>query len=269
MFDIPEKTNDTEVTIHPTAIVEKGAQLGKGVKIGPYAFVGSQVRLGDFVKVDMGAIIENDTSIDECTVVYPYATVGCTPQDLKYAGEPTNLIIGKRNSIRQYCNISVGTAGGGNTTKIGDDNLFMIRTHVGHDCTVGNHCILANGVTIAGHVTVLDHAILGGHSAVHQFTSIGALSMAAGGAIITQDVPPFCMVHGNRASVNGLNVVGLKRSGIKADDFQSIKKMYKIVFRTNMTLEDALANIDKDIPDSHYKTAWLSFIKESKRGICR
>lgn len=256
-----------DTTIHPTAIVDKNAQLGTGVQIGPRAVVGAGVRLGDRVQVGVGAIVEGETELGEDTVIYPYATVGSDPQDLKYAGETTRLVVGRRNKIREYVNISRGTIGGGGTTTIGDDNLFMVYVHIGHDSLVGNGCIFANSVAIAGHVEIADFAVFGGLSAAHQFTKIGKFAMIAAGSKVTQDVPPFCMVHGDRAKPNGLNIIGLRRAGISSLD--SIKIMYKRVFSDSLTVDAAIEAIETEVPSEWYRSEFVDFLKSSKRGLCR
>ena len=208
--NIPNNTH-----IHPTAMVSKGAELDVGVVIGPNAIVGPDVKLGKDVQVGASAIVSGHTTVGEGTKIYPMATVGSDPQDLKFAGEPTKLNVGKFNNIREYVNISLGTTGGGGETTIGDHNLIMVYSHIAHDCHVGNHCIFANSVQLAGHVIVGDYAVFGGLSGAHQFCRFGDRAMIAAGAIVVQDVPPFCLVQGDRARINGLNVVGLRRSGIE------------------------------------------------------
>lgn len=269
MFDIPDGTGSKEVTIHPTAIVEKGAQIGVGVTVGPFCHIGPKVKLQDFVRIENNVIVENRTSIGEKTIVYPFSTIGAFPQDLKFAGEDTKLEIGKENSIRQYVNISLGTDHGGGITKVGDSNLLMVYVHIGHDCKVGDNNVFANRVSLAGHVEVGSQAILGGHSAIHQFCKVGNLAISAGGAKVVQDLAPFCMAQGDRARTQGLNLVGLKRSGLTPDDIKSIKEMYKLVFKKGLPLEDALAQIEADFPETQYRKEWLDFIRSSERGLCR
>lgn len=258
-----------EVKIHPSAMVEKGAQLGTGVEIGPGAIVGQRAILGDGVKIGASAIISGRTTIGKSTVIFPHATIGSPPQDLKYSGEDTELVIGERNQIREYVNISLGTVGGGGKTTVGDHNLIMVYSHIAHDCHVGNECILANGVHLAGHVTVHNNVVFGGMSGGHQFCHFGERVMVAAGSIVVQDVPPYCMVQGDRATVQGLNVVGLRRAGVSSDEMTQIKKMFQIVFQQNLTLEDAIDKIRTNVPESVYQTKFLEFLKTSTRGICR
>jgi UDP-N-acetylglucosamine acyltransferase len=257
------------VVIHKTALIEKGAQLGVGVKVGPFALVGSSVVLEDRVEIKSHAVISGHTVIGEESVIYPFATLGSRPQDLKYNGGNTQFTCGARNSFREYCNISLGTEHGGGKTIIGNDNLFMVNTHVAHDCIVGNHCIFANGVSLAGHVQVDDHVVLGGHSACHQFILIAKHAMIAGGAMVSQDVPPFSLVHGNHAKVKGLNLIGLLRNSFSKIKILEIKKSFKIVFRSQLTIEEAKVEVIKQIKDVGIRNEWSSFLEDSARGICR
>ncbi|MEI6397325.1 MAG: acyl-ACP--UDP-N-acetylglucosamine O-acyltransferase [Pseudomonadota bacterium] len=259
----------TDTFVHSTAIIETGAQLGAGVKVGPYAIIGSDVVIGDGTEVQSHVIMKGRVRIGKNNLFSSFASVGSRPQDLKYKGEDTELVIGDNNMFREYCNLSLGTDGGGGVTKIGNDNLFMVNAHVAHDCIVGNNIIAANCVALAGHVVVGDGAVLGGLSAVHQFCRVGKLSMTAGGAMVTQDIVPYGMVHGDRARINGLNVVGLRRLGIRNSDLQDIKAMYHLVFDSNLTLDDALARIQKDVLDSEFRKVWLDFLKDGERGLCR
>lgn len=257
------------VVIHPSALVYKGAQLGTGVMVGPRAVIGPQVTLADGVQIGAGAVVEGKTSIGAGTYVYPMATIGSDPQDLKYRGEDTELIIGANNRLREYVNISTGTVNGGGRTTIGDHNLIMVYSHIAHDCTIGSNCILANGVHLAGHVRVFDFVVFGGMSGGHQFCRFGERAMVAAGGIVVQDVPPFCMVQGDRARISGLNVVGLRRSDLPKARLNDIKNMFKILFNENLTLETAMSRIELEVPDSDQRLAFLEFLKSSQRGICR
>lgn len=258
-----------DVEIHPTAIVGKGAQFGKGVKIGAYARIEGTVQLGDHVEVYSHGIVEGHTVIGARSRIGSFATVGTAPQDLKYAGEPTELRCGEDNFFREYCNISRGTATGGGRTTIGSNNLLMIHSHVAHDCVVNDHCVFANGVSLAGHVEIGYRVILGGHSAIHQFCKVGAYAMLGGGSILVQDVPPYVTVQGNHASPIGLNVIGLRRNGMTGARFDAIKRMYQLVYRENLTVEDALRAIAEEVAPSAEVDAFVTFIKNSKRGLCR
>ena len=273
MFDYsnfePHSNLSSYTHIHPSALVAKGAELDHDVVIGPNAIVGAAVKLAKGVRVGAGAMVTGHTEVGEGTYIYPMATVGSDPQDLKFADEPTQLTIGAHNRIREYVNISLGTVGGGGKTRIGDHNLIMVYTHVAHDCEIGSHCIFANSVNLAGHIVVGDYAVFGGMSGGHQFCRFGDRSMVAAGAIVVQDVPPFCLVQGDRARVNGLNVVGLRRSGISRAELTSIKKMFKIVYNENLGIEDARQKIASEVADSASKTLFVDFLRTSERGVCR
>lgn len=258
-----------QVTIHPTAIVENGAELGGGVEIGAYAIVGRQVKLGDGVKVDSHAVISGRTTIGSETRVHSFASVGSRPQDLKYADEDTELLIGKRNMIREYSNISLGTVGGGGKTVIGDGNLFMVFSHIAHDCIVGDECIFANGVAIAGHAVIGNSVVFGGLSALHQFCIVGDMVMVAAGAVATQDIPPYVMVHGNRAKPNGLNVVGMRRSSLSKDQIGDVKSAYRLIYSENLGIDEARSRISSELGDSLIRSKFLNFLDTSKRGVCR
>jgi UDP-N-acetylglucosamine acyltransferase len=269
LADLPEATGSGEVRVHPTAIVEKGAQLGKGVQIGPFCVVGSKAVLHDWVRLDSHVTVQGRTTIGERSAIYQFATIGVIPQDLKFRNEDTELVIGAENSIRQYVNISIGTEGGGGRTVIGKRNLLMVYVHVAHDCVIGDNCVFANAVSLAGHVTVKDHAFLGGYAAVHQFVKVGELAMLGGGSMVVQDVPPFVMVQGDRAAPIGLNIVGLKRAGFSTEEVKDIKAMYRLLYNENLTVEDCLSRIERDVSDSRWRKMFVQFIKASERGVCR
>ena len=256
--------------IHPTAIIAPGATLAPTVKVGPYAVIGEHVTIGAGTTVGPHAVIEGITEIGQDNQIFQFASIGAIPQDLKFHGENSTLKIGDRNKIREFVTIHLGTADGGGVTTVGNDCLFMAYSHIAHDCIIGNHVILANGATMAGHVEVDDYAILGGLSAVHQFGRIGCHVMASGGSMIAQDVAPYSIVQGDRAKVVGLNLTGLKRRGFSAEALANIKQLYKIVFRSNLKLDDALLQIEEDLDTGadEVKT-YLEFIKRSDRGLAR
>ena len=258
-----------DVKIHPTALVEKGAELGMGVEIGPFSFVGSKVILEDGVKLASHVVISGRSKIGARTRVWPFATLGTTPQDLKYNGEDTLFVCGEDNMFREYCNVSIGTAGGGGLTSIGSRNLLMNYTHVAHDCKIGSGCIIANGATLAGHIEVDDRAVIGGLTALHQFVKVGALAMLAGGSMVAQDVPPYVMVSGNRAKPVGINKVGLERAGFADSAISNIKRMYKTLFLSSSSLSDAKEAILKLSPGGPEIDTFVSFLNRSTRGICR
>jgi len=256
--------------IHPTAIISPGAQLDESVSVGPYAVIGEYVKIGSGTSVGAHAVIEGRTEIGCDNQIFQFASVGAIPQDLKFNNEETTLKIGDRNRIREFVTIHLGTADGGGETVIGNDGLFMAYSHVAHDCKVGNHVILANAATLAGHVVIDDFAIMGGLSAVHQFTRIGCHAMISGGTMIGQDIAPYSIAQGDRAKIVGINLTGLKRRGFDDEALRNIKNMYKIVFRSQLKLEEAIAQIvaQYDMTRPEVKT-YVDFIKASERGLAR
>lgn len=255
--------------IHPTAIVHPQAQLAADVEIGPYAIIGEHVKIGRGTKIGAHAVIDGWTEIGEENQIFHLTSVGGVPQDLKYRGETTWLRIGNRNIIREFATLQPGTVTGDGETTIGDNNLFMAYCHVAHDCHVGNRVIMANGATLAGHVVVEDFSILGGLCAVHQYTRVGESAMLAGGSMVGQDVPPYTIASGDRAELKGLNLVGLKRRGFSAENIAGIKKAYKLLVRSGLRLEEAVARIRAEIPLTPEINHFLEFVEKSKRGICR
>ncbi len=255
--------------IHSTAIIHPGAILAEGVQIGPYAVIGDQVTIGSGTSIGAHAVIEGPTEIGRDNRIFQFASVGAAPQDLKYHGEKSSLKIGDRNTIREFVTMHRGTESGGFKTIVGNDNLFMAYSHVAHDCIVGNRVILANGATLAGHVVVDDFAILGGLSAVHQFSRVGCHVMISGGAMVTQDVPPYTMAQGDRARPIGLNLIGLGRRGFSEETIRGIKKAYKLIFRSGLRLEEALGRIDAELEETPELQVFTDFIRSSERGIAR
>lgn len=225
-------------TIHPTAIVESSVQLGENVYIGPFCHLSGDVQLADRVKLMSHVVVAGRTFIGEGSEVYPFASLGHRPQDLKYHGEASTLIIGARNMIREYVTMQPGTEGGGMKTVVGDDGLFMAGSHVAHDCFIGNHVILANNATLAGHVIVEDYVIIGGLSAVLQFVRIGRHAIVGGMSGVAHDVLPFAAVKGEQAFLSGLNLIGLRRRGMQREDIYSLKKAYELLFTDVGTLEE-------------------------------
>ncbi len=256
--------------IHPTAIIEDGATVGADCKIGPYAVIGPEVTLGSKVELKSHAVIDGWTDIgDECTI-FPFASVGHIPQDLKFGGERTKLEIGKRNRIREGATISPGTEGGGGLTKIGDNNLLMMHTHVGHDCIIGNGNVLANYVGIAGHVIAGDNIVMGAHSGVHQFCRIGSGAMLAAFAAVVEDVIPYGTVSGNRAKLDALNLIGMKRRGHSKDEINAVRAAYKDIFHgeEGVLRERALAAREK-YADSALVMDVVDFMtSDTSRHIC-
>ncbi len=257
------------MSVHPTAIVAPGAGLHPSVEVGPYAVIGHQVQIGAGTTVGPHAVIEGRTRLGERNRVFQFASVGAQPQDLKYAGEDSALEIGNENLIREFTTLHKGTTGGGGVTRIGDRNLFMAYAHVAHDCQVGSGCVFANGATLGGHVEVGDHAILGGLSAVHQFTRVGRHAFVAGGSMVVKDVPPFCTAQGDRAELVGVNSVGLSRHGFSEEQIARVKEAYRILFRSKLPLEDALERLRTELGDQTEIQVLLSFVTTSQRGITR
>jgi UDP-N-acetylglucosamine acyltransferase len=255
--------------IHATALVHPEAKLHPSVEVGPYSVIGPQVTLGADTVVGPHAVIEGRTTIGARNRIFQFASVGAVPQDLKYDGEDTELVIGDENQIREFSTLHIGTAGGGGVTQVGNRNLFMAYSHAAHDCKVGNHCILANSATLAGHVELGDHVILGGLSAVHQFTRIGDFAFVAGGAMVAMDVPPYCTAQGDRAELVGLNTVGLARAGYSEDQIGRIKDAYKILFRSKLGLNEAIAKLRAEHGGHQEIDVMLDFVTSSKRGLTR
>jgi UDP-N-acetylglucosamine acyltransferase len=257
------------VKIHPTAIIEQGVELGIDVEIGPYTIVGQKAVLEDGVKLSSHVIIGPRSHIGARTRVWPFASLGTTPQDLKYHGEESSFRCGESNMFRESVTVSIGTEGGGGLTSIGSHNLFMAYTHIAHDCKIANRCIFANGATLAGHIEVDEGAVVGGLSALHQFIKIGSLAMLAGGSMVAQDVPPFTMVSGNRAKPIGLNKIGIDRAKFSEATQFNIKKMYKALYLSSLSLEESKKEIQTLTPAADEVKIFLDFLERSTRGICR
>ena len=255
--------------IHPQAIIEPGAMIGENVTIGPWTYVASNVVIGDDCHISANVVINGPTKIGKGNRVFQFASIGEECQDLKYAGEPTELIIGDNNTFRECCTIHRGTIQDNSLTQIGSNNLFMAYSHVAHDCLVGDNCIMANNASIAGHVHVGDYVIIGGMSGVHQFCHIGAHSFIAATSLVVKDVPPYVMASGNGAKPYGLNSEGLKRRGFAKETISDIKKAYKKLYRQNQTVEEALADINNSIEPIPEITLFTDFVKSSNRGIIR
>jgi len=257
------------MSIHQTAIVHAKAEIDADVEIGPFCTIGEHVKIGRGTKIMSHVVIDGWTEIGEKNRFFPFSSIGLEPQDLKFGGEKSYLKIGSHNVIREYNTIHRGTAAENSLTQIGDHNFFMAYVHVAHDCTVGNRIILANAATLAGCITVGDDAVLGGLVGVHQFVRIGAFAMIGGCSAVAQDVPPYVSVAGNHAKLYGLNLIGLKRHGFSKDQIQTLKRVYKHVFRSGLTQKDAVTEARQKWPDIPEVEHFLSFIEQSKRGICR
>jgi len=256
--------------IHPTAIIEDGAQLGENVSIGPYSVIGSQVKLGDGVTLDSHVVVGGDTDIGANTRIFPFASIGLQPQDLKFGGEASRLEIGCNNVIREHVTMNPGTEGGGLLTKVGNNCLFMVGSHVAHDCQVSDHVILVNNATLAGHVEVGEFAIIGGLSAVHQFVRIGKHAMLGGMSGVENDVIPYATVTGNRAHLSGLNLVGLRRRGFKRDIIHGMRNAYRLLFAQEGTMEERVKDVAEMFSEVEPVMEIVDFISsDSSRSVCQ
>jgi UDP-N-acetylglucosamine acyltransferase len=255
--------------IHKTALVHEKARIDENVEIGPYAIIGEHVSIGSGTRVGAHTVIEGWTEIGRDNRIYQFASIGADPQDLKFGGEESHLKIGDRNMIREFVTLHRGTAEGGGVTVIGSDCLLMAYCHVAHDCILGDRVILANAATLAGHVHIDDHAILGGLCAIHQFTRVGCHVMISGGAMVVQDIPPYTIAQGDRAKTVGINQVGLKRRNFSDEAIRDIKQAYKLMFRSGLRKDEALAQIDAEMKDSKEVAVFTDFIRGSERGVAR
>ena len=255
--------------IDSKAIVDSHAELDDDVSVGPYSVIGADVKIGAGTIIGSHVVIKGPTSIGKENRIYQFTSIGEDPQDKKYAAEITRLEIGDRNTIREFTSMHRGTQQDNCVTKIGDDNLFMAYTHVAHDCIIGNNVIMANGASLAGHVHLNNNAILGGFTLVHQFTQVGQYSFAAMGSAITQDIPPFIMVGGKPTRPHGINSVGMERNGISTEDIRLIRNAYKIIYKMNLRLEDAIEKMEDMAGDSKQLTDMISFLRNVSRGILR
>ncbi len=254
--------------ISDKAIIDKDSKIESSVKVGPYSIIGKEVKIGNNVKILSHVVITGDTYISDDCEIYSFASIGSTPQDLKFKGEKTKLIIGKKNKIREYVTINPGTDHGGGVTKIGDNCLFMISSHIAHDCQIGNNVIIANNVAIAGHVEIDDNVIIGGNSAVQQFTRIGKFAMIGGMTGVEKDVIPYGLVTGNRSHLDGINIIGLKRAGYSSEEINVLNNAVKLIF-SNTLLKNGIEDAKKY---SNFKTVSevITFLEKSeKRPICR
>jgi UDP-N-acetylglucosamine acyltransferase len=255
--------------IHPQAIIDPKARLGKDVEVGPFSIIGADVEIGDGSWIGPHVVINGPTRIGAGNRIFQFASIGEAPQDLKYAGEPTRLEVGDRNVIREYCTFSRGTVPGGGVTRVGSHNLFMAYVHVAHDCEVGSHTVFANLTTLAGHVSVGDHAILGGFTAVHQFCHVGAHVITGVATVTFKDIPPYLMVYGNTAKPYGLNLRGLKRRGFSDEGIAALRQAYRFVYRSGLRLQEALSQIAELRRQFPEVARFAEFIERSERGIIR
>jgi UDP-N-acetylglucosamine acyltransferase len=256
-------------TIDPRAVVHPEARLGGDVYIGPYCVIGAGVTIGDGTRLESHVVVQGPAELGRNNVVSPMASIGGPPQDLKYAGEPTRLLVGSDNRIREFVTINRGTARGGGVTTVGDGNLLMAYAHVAHDCRVGDRTIFANAATLAGHVEVGDDASIGAFSAVHQFCRVARFAFIGGYAVVTRDALPWVTTVGNRAKSYGLNVVGLKRRGYPPETIRAIKHCYHLLFQSKLLLQDALERAEKELGHVEEVRYFVEFVRSSKRGVCR
>ncbi|QLQ25483.1 MAG: acyl-ACP--UDP-N-acetylglucosamine O-acyltransferase [Dechloromonas sp.] len=255
--------------IHPAAIVDSGARIGANVDIGPYSIIGPDVEIGDDTEIGPHVVIKGHTRIGRENRIFQFCSLGEMPQDKKYAGEPTRLEIGDRNTIREFCTFNLGTVQGGGVTSLGDDNWIMAYVHIAHDCHVGNKTIFANGASLAGHVTVDDLVIFGGFTGVHQFCRIGAHVITAASSLVLQDVPPYLMVAGNTAQPYGIHVEGLRRRGFTSEAITELKRAYRTLYKSGLLLEEAKGKLAEQAKTQPDVQLMVDFLETSKRGIIR
>ncbi len=257
------------MSIHHLAVVHENARIGEDVTIGPFAVIGEHAVIGDSCEIGPHVVIDGHTEIGEQCKFYPGASIGSPPQDLKYQGEETRLVIGSHNIFREYVTVNTGTVGGGGVTRFGSHGLMMAYSHVAHDCHIGDHAILANCAALSGHVTIEDYAIVGGLSAIHQFARLGAHCILGGCSGVSQDIPPYMMASGTPGKVYGLNSVGLKRHNFSEESMKSLKKAYRILFRSKLNMKNALERVKAEIQECPEVDYLVEFIKGSERGVVR
>ena len=259
--------------IHPTAIVDPRAEIDATASIGPYSVIGAHVVIGAGTTVGPHCVIDGRTTLGRDNHIFQFNSIGAIPQDKKYAGEPTELVIGDRNTIREFCTLNLGVPQAGGITTVGNDNWIMAYTHIAHDCHVGNHTTLANNTTLAGHVHLGDWVTVGGLTGIHQFVKIGAHAMVGFASAVAQDVPPFMLVDGNPLAVRGYNLVGLRRRGFSAERLGAVKQMHKMLYRQGLTLEAAraaIADLLQSVPEAAGDLAMMEqFLADATRGIAR
>ena len=250
--------------IHKTAIISEASEIADNVEIGPYSIIGPKVKIDSNTKIHSHVSIIGDTSIGKGNEIFPFASIGTPPQDLKYKGEKNSIVIGDNNKLREYVNINPGTEQGGGITKIGNNNLFMVYCHVAHDCNVLNNIVLANSVQVGGHVTIQDNAIIGGSCAIHQFSRIGESSMVGGMTGVLSDVIPFGLSLGNRNNLVGLNLIGLRRAKISNENIKIIQEAYNIIFKTE-NFRSNIDNLSSDIKNNQFVNIIINFLSADKK----
>lgn len=255
--------------IHPSAIVSPDAKLAADVEVGPYSIIGPSVNIGKGTKIGPHVVIESHTDIGEHCHILQFASIGAPPQDLKFKGEDTRVVIGNHNTIREFVTIHRATSADIGVTVMGDYNLIMAYCHIAHNCKLGNNVIMGNAANLAGHIHVEDYAIISGLSGIHQFTRIGAHSIIGGASAVPKDVPPFVVASGNRAKLYGLNLIGLKRRGFQKETIQALRDAYRIIFRSSLLLTKAIEKVRSDVASLPEVNHFVDFIENSPRGICR
>jgi len=257
------------MSIHPTAIISPDARLAEDVEIGPYSIIGPSVSVGKGTKIGPHVVIESHTDIGENCHILQFASIGAPPQDLKFRGEETRVVIGNHNTIREFVTIHRATVSDIGVTVMGDHNLIMAYCHIAHNCKLGDHVIMSNAANLAGHIHVEDYAIISGLTGIHQFTRIGAHSIIGGCSAVAMDVPPFVKAAGNMAKLYGLNTIGLRRRGFTEETIQALKEAYRIIFRSSLLLSKALERVRSDVADLPEVRHMIEFIENSPRGVCR
>jgi UDP-N-acetylglucosamine acyltransferase len=257
------------MNIHPTAIISHDAHIEEGVEIGPYSIIDADVHLGKNTIIGPHVVIRPHTDIGGECRIFQFCSIGEAPQDLKYKGEVTRVIIGSHNTIREFVTIHQATAADIGTTVIGDHNLLMAYSHIAHNCILGSRIVISNAVNLAGHVHVEDFAIIGGMTGVHQFTRVGAHCIIGGASAVAKDIPPFVMASGNFVKLYGLNMIGLKRRNFKEETIKALKETYRIVFRSSLLLSTAIEKVKQEVDDIPEVRQFIAFIQKSERGICR
>lgn len=255
--------------IHTTALVDPCAELDLDVEVGPYSIIGPKVKIGKGTRINSHVVVEGNTTIGEGNHIFQFSTVGSVPQDLKYKGEESQLIIGSYNVIREFASLNPGTSGGGMLTSIGDRNLMMMYCHIAHDCIIGSHSVIANGATLGGHVIIEDYVIAGGLVGIHQFVRVGTGSILGAGSMVSKDIPPYCNATGDRVRLRGLNLEGLRRRGFSRDRIDALKKAYRIIFQSGLRTKEALQKARTEIPQTREVGHMIRFIESSERGVCR
>ncbi len=260
---------DASAQIHPTAVIEDGVVIGANVKVGPFTYIAKDVEIGDGTEIMSHVVIKGPTVIGQDNRIFSFAILGEECQDMKYKGEPTRLVIGDRNTIRENVQMHRGTIQDKGVTLVGSDNLFCVNVHIAHDCVVGDHIIMGNNATLAGHVTIEDHAIFSALSAIHQFCTVGAHSFVGGGSIVVQDVPPYVMAQGNHCKPFGINIEGLKRRGFEKAEIRAILRAYKEIYRSGKTLAEVIPVLDEMAKEYSSISRFNALFAKSTRGIIR